>query len=71
MSLTPDEMALLREISGGADVFSRKTAKQLRALAKKAPRLMRITEAMGEYPGATRQPFFGAVCTTEGRALLA
>lgn len=70
MDLTLEDVALLKTVRDGADIFGFGTARKLRALGKKAPHLLTICDVMGDYPGVHRQPYFGAIATADGKALL-
>jgi len=69
--LTKHEIAALREVEGGADVWGYGIAVNLRSVEKKRPELLKICRAKARLAGHLRQPYFGAVATVEGRKFLA
>lgn len=68
--LTSAEYLALRAVANGADVWSYDIAMALRGVQKKAPKLVSIVKAKERPPGHMPQPYFGAVATDAGRALL-
>lgn len=68
--LNKHEVAALREVVDGADVWGYGIAKHLRAVEKKRPELLRIVSAKQKPAGHLRQPYFGAIATSEGRKFL-
>jgi len=67
--LTQFERKALEAVKDGGDVFARGTAVILRGLESEG--FVTICEAMGDYPGETQQPFFGAIITKAGKQALA
>jgi len=65
--LTTRQVALLKSIDGGADVFDHGAAIDLRELARTHPDLLRIVDAQGSYGPRDRHPCFGALLTSAGR----
>jgi len=63
---SPDHLAVMRRIVGGADVTGFTEARLLREVEKKWPDLIEITEAMGTYDVMQPRPYFGAILTAEG-----
>lgn len=61
--LTKDEKAVLVLITDGEDVLDYAMAKTLRKLEKLG--LAHITKLIGDYPGAGRMPYFGAITKAE------
>jgi hypothetical protein len=70
VDLTTDEIAELRGVLKGADVWGRPNAMRLRSIQKKAPELIDIVPAMDKPPGHMQQPFFGCIATAAGRQFL-
>lgn len=70
IKLTLEEKEAMRLVSDGADVIAHHLAGLLRSVQKKAPALITITPVMGEYDGAGRLPYFGAILTPAGRAIV-
>lgn len=68
MILTQDHKDVLKEVENGADVWGRAEAVLLRECEKDG--LVEICEAMADVPGEKRQPFFGCIITTKGKAAL-
>lgn len=68
--LTAEEIAELRGVVNGADVWGYGNAKRLRSIQKKAPDLIDIVPAMNRPPGHERQPYFGCIATAAGRQFL-
>jgi hypothetical protein len=64
--LSPEQIAGLREIGNGADVFSPALARMARALSKGKPPLVVITKRAGTYLTLETLPYFGARLTTAG-----
>lgn len=70
IKLILEEKEAMRLVSDGADVIAQHLAGLLRSVQKKAPALIRITPVMGEYDGAGRRPYFGAILTKAGRVIV-
>lgn len=69
--LTDGERAALGSVRDGADVYSYSLAGTLRDIERRRPELIQIGEARMYTGDATGQmPYFGAVATGQGRALL-
>lgn len=66
IKLNNEQIAALREVVGGADVFSRHTAKILRQIEVVAPELIEIGHPMGVYKAIEEHPYFGAIATRRG-----
>lgn len=66
IKLNNEQIAALREVVGGADVFSRHTAKVLREIEVIAPELIEIGHPMGVYKAIDEHPYFGAIVTRCG-----
>lgn len=67
MNLTEEQKKALRDIEGGADIWSPALARTLRDIHNKAPELLWITKPMtvdGDGTGAL--PYFGAMATRKG-----
>lgn len=64
--LNNEQIAALQEVVGGADVFSRHTAKLLRKIKVIAPELIEIGHPMGVYKAIDPHPYFGAIATRCG-----
>lgn len=70
VDLTTDEIAELRGVVKGADIWGYGNAKRLRSIQQKAPQLIDIVPAMEKPPGEQQQPYFGCIATAEGRQFL-
>ncbi len=64
--LTHEDFHALLCIETGADVFDIVLANTLRAIERKAPELIMITQPHGHYTVRDRHPYFGARCTALG-----
>lgn len=64
--LNNEQIAALREVVGGADVFSHHTAKLLREIETIAPEMIEIGHPVGAYKAIDRHPYFGAIVTRCG-----
>ncbi len=64
--LTPEQIACLREIGTGADIYSPALARMVRALSKVKPPLVAITKRAGVYTTIETLPYFGARLTSAG-----
>lgn len=69
--LTVEEIEELRGVVGGADIWGYDNAGRLRSIQRKAPDLITICQAANRPPGHMRQPYFGAITTSQGRRFLA
>lgn len=69
--LTKDQLTILKLIRNGADVWGYVDAGVIRGLEKTHGSLINIVKAVADPPGHERQPYFGAICTLEGKRLLA
>lgn len=69
--LTRQQIAILKGVRNGADVWGYAEAGLLRGLEKTHGSLITIVKAVASPPGHMRQPYFGCVCTTEGKRVLA
>ena len=69
--ITAEEKRAMALVKDGADVIAHHVAGLLRSVQKKAPKLITITSVMGVYDGAGRLPYFGAILTPAGKALVA
>jgi hypothetical protein len=70
-ALTPDEVAFLRDVQNGADVWGYGPAMHGRAIQRKAPTLIRIVRAKEQPPGHMRRPYYGCKATAAGKRALA
>jgi len=70
VTLTVEEIAELRGVVKGADVWGYANAGRLRSIQKKAPDLLDIVPAMDKPPGHMQQPYFGCIATAAGRKYL-
>lgn len=70
VELTTDEIAVLRAVEKGADIWGVYEAKDLRSIQRKAPELIDIVPAMEKPSGEKRQPYFGCIATKAGRDYL-
>lgn len=62
------DLAVLRSIRDGADIYSRALAKHLRSLHEAFPELIEITEPMMyDGDGTDQVPYFGAILTQAGK----
>lgn len=69
--ITPDEIDALRQIQDGADVHSYVLAKRLREVEQRFPELLEIGPLrMYKGDGTDRLPYFGAILTAKGRAVI-
>ncbi len=66
IKLNNEQIAALREVVGGADVFSHHTARILREIETIAPELIEIGHPMGVYKAIDEHPYFGAIVTRCG-----
>jgi len=67
LSLTQEQVEVLKSIDGGADIFAHGAATLLRGLERTHPGLLRIVEAQGKYCAIGPTPYFGAILTAAGR----
>ena len=68
MQLTNDHKKALKAVQDGADVFGYGIAEKLRECEREG--FVEICDAVGNYPGASQQPYFGAVLTEKGFAAI-
>ena len=64
--LTQEHVEAMEAIRNGADVGNRVIAMRLREIERERPELISIGELQGDYDGAGRLPYFGAILTDEG-----
>lgn len=57
---------LLLDLRNGADVIGYGEAMRCREIQRAHPSWIDITDLMGDYDGAGRLPYFGAIATKEG-----
>lgn len=63
--LTKEQIAAMREVKDGADIFNRAIAVRLREVQRNHPNYLTIVPAvMGTQNGA--RPYFGAILTARG-----
>lgn len=68
---TEAEIHWLRDVENGADIYGYEPARFFREVSRLDPPLVEITEpAAPPRNGAMRQPYFGAILTSAGRAAL-
>jgi hypothetical protein len=65
-NLNKEHFEFLLGLKDGADIFGFKEARLGREIKKYAPSWILIGEAMGEYDGAERIPYYGALATRQG-----
>ena len=71
MALTEEKIEALKQIEKGADIYSYPLASMLRKIEKENPTLIIITKPMMyRGDGSDQMPYFGAICTREGEAVL-
>lgn len=68
MKLTNEQIKLLKDVDGGADIFEHCDAVRYRELEKLG--FVHVCKAMGSYHGAMRLPVFGAILTSKGKQQL-
>lgn len=68
--LTKEQYLALDLIKGGAEIFSMSLALKLRELKKSNGDLLDIGDAMGDYEGHERLPYFGAILTPLGEEVV-
>ena len=68
--LSQAHLEAMLQVRNGADVFSLETARLLREVTDYDGFAVRIVEPMGEYDGASLQPYFGAILSKDGENLL-
>jgi len=68
--LTAGEYAALCAVRDGADIFNRSLAARLRAIERAHPTFLDICPPMGTYGVNDVYPYFGAICTAEGKRAL-
>lgn len=69
--LSDNELNAMRAVADGADVYSYAMAILLRRVERYYPEFIRITKAqLAPEDGAQVQPYFGAILTQEGKAVL-
>jgi hypothetical protein len=71
-ALSPEQIVMLRQIESGADVWGYQHARILRDIERLHPQLIKIGKAKNAPKnGALQRPYFGAIATKAGKALLA
>jgi hypothetical protein len=72
LDLTPEQIAAMKAVKDGADVYAYGIALRLREVQRAHPGLIDIGRAMSPPSnGAARQPYFGAILTKAGHAAIA
>lgn len=71
--LTKKHHEVMRAVKDGADIWGYGDAALLREVQQYDPELIDIGRPMmaDDVPGHCRQPYFGAILTNKGRAILA
>lgn len=67
IELTKYQRDLMKAVRNGADISGYTDAMELRRMEKLG--WVTVCECMGEYDGAGRLPYFGAILSPEGRKI--